>query len=374
MIEFSEFIYDAFAKKHCANVLIDLKKAFDTVNHLILLKKLELYGIRGIPLNWFRSFLGNRDCFISITNINSERKLINIGVPQGSILGPILFLVYINDLPNISNLFHATLYADDTTISVSDQNATSLINNTNFVLEKIDNWSIANRLTINTSKTELILTTNRLDDCTGRPDVILRGACVDSSSHCKFLGVIVDAKLSFKQHIGHVVIKTARTGGILYRIRDSLNARARLNFYNSFILPYFTYNVLIWGSTTKNHLNPLILQQKRIVRTMTSASFIEHTGPIFKKLKLLKLIDIHKFEVLKYMFKYRNDASYAVGHARDTRNRNLLVPKPRKLTKTQKSISFVGPQEWNKLPDFLKESKNINVFKKFLKNHLLSFY
>ena len=207
LIDFSEFNYDALdAKKHCANVLIDLKKAFDRV-YLILLKKLELYGIRGIPLNWFRSFLGNRDCFVGIGNINSDRKLINIGVPQGSILGPILFLVYINDLPNISNLFHATLYADDTTISVSDQNATSLINNTNFVLEKIDNWSIANRLTINTSKTELILTTNRLDDCTGRPDVILRGTCVDSSSYCKFLRVIVDAKLSFKQHIGHVVIK-----------------------------------------------------------------------------------------------------------------------------------------------------------------------
>ena len=107
---------------------------------------------------------------------------------------------------------------------------------------------------------------------------------------------------------------------------------------------------------------------------MTSASFIEHTGSIFKKLKLLKLIDIHKFEVFKYVFKYRNDVSYAVGHARDTRNRNLLVPKPRKLTKTQKFISFVGPQEWNKLPVFLKESRNINVFKKSLKNHLLSFY
>ena len=257
-------------------------------------------------------------------------------------------------MPNISNSFHATLYADDTTISVAEQNSVTLVNDTNLVLEKIDEWTTANRLTLNTSKTELILSTNRSDDCMGRPDFQLRGTCLDTNSHCKFLGVLLDEKLSFQQHISQVVSKTARNGGILFRIRGSLNAQACLNFYFSFILPYLSYNILVWGSTTKNHLNPLILQQKRIIRTMTNSTFNEHTSPIFKKLKLLKLTDIYKFEILKYMYKHRDDAIYAVDHTINTRNRNLLVSKPRKLTKTQKSVSFLGPQEWNKLPTFLK--------------------
>ena len=110
----------------------------------------------------------------------------------------------------------------------------------------------------------------------------------------------LNESFDFSGHINYVLKKKiARNGGILYRIRDNLNHNACLNYYNSFILPFLTYNILCWGNTTSNHITPLFLQQKRIIRTMTKSSYLEHTSPLFKRLSLLKLDDIYKFEILK---------------------------------------------------------------------------
>ena len=134
-------------------VFIDFSKAFDTVNNSILLRKLERYGISGNALNLFASYLDNRSQSVKVGNEISEIKSINIGLPQGSVLAPYLFLIYVNDVSSISNLFSTVLFADDTNLIFQDKNLNNLIEKTNLGLQNFYNWCSANRLTVNISKT-----------------------------------------------------------------------------------------------------------------------------------------------------------------------------------------------------------------------------
>ena len=176
---FAERIYDALdSRMHNISILIDLKSAFDTVNHSILLSKLELYGIRGHPLNWVRSYLSDRKFFVSLAGSSSSDKTVNIGIPQGSILGPLFFIIYNNELPKVSNHLSTTLFADDTNFSISNSSYENMIPILNEELDKIKKWTAANRLTINTSKTELLMFTNKqlvLDNM----EVVLDGISIE---------------------------------------------------------------------------------------------------------------------------------------------------------------------------------------------------
>ena len=144
-------------KQHCKGIFIDLKKAFDTVNHGILLRKLELYGIRGVPLLWFTSYLKNREQSVSVAGHQSSNRTMNVEIPQGSILGPILFLLYINDLSQISNIFSVILYADDTTLLANNPDYSTLMRSINNELDNIKEWLKANRLSLNLDKTFSLL-------------------------------------------------------------------------------------------------------------------------------------------------------------------------------------------------------------------------
>ena len=215
IFNFTESIYDALdSKNHNISILVDLKAAFDTVNHAILLKKLERYGIRGQCLQWFQSYLKDRKFRVRIGKAFSDEKTLNIGIPQGSILGPILFIIYNNDLPCISNRLMTTLFADDTNFSLSHNDYDSMVGILNGELTKIQDWTVANRLTINNTKTELLLFSN-LRNSHNNEQVILNGSFVSYVDHAKFLGVIIDNKINFKNYITG---KIAKHAGILYRI------------------------------------------------------------------------------------------------------------------------------------------------------------
>ena len=215
-----------------------------------LLQKLEKYGIIDNALELFKSYLQNRKHFVKIGNSVSDMMTCNIGVPQGSILGPILFLIYINDLPQACNLAKPIIFADDTTLLISNKNHSNLVTDLNHELNELVSWCQSNRLTVNTSKTEIILFSNR-NFPPNNLEIMLNDEILNFIDCTKLLGVFIDEKLSFKTHVKHVISKISKNTGILYQIRDFLNFEARINFYYAFIFPYLSYNAILWGNIDK---------------------------------------------------------------------------------------------------------------------------
>ena len=263
ILKLTEFIYRSLNKKlHTISVFVDLKKTFDTVNHDILLRKLSCYGIRGIPLGLIKNYLNTRSQCVKIGSVSSGYKTINIGVPQGSIMGPLLFLLYINDLPNVSSVLSSVLFADDTTLFASDICHYRLIESFNSELEKVAMWTKANMLSLNVNKTFAVSFTNREPgDCFHM--LFFDGEQVQFNTSGKFLGLIIDSSLNFRDHISMIYNKISKTIGIFYRLKQIVPDYILLNLYYTFIYPYLLYCNVIWGGTHITVLAPLRILQKK---------------------------------------------------------------------------------------------------------------
>ena len=353
--------------------LIDIRKAFDCVDHSILLSKLDKYGIRGLPLSWFRSYLKNRKCFIECNELKSNMNIFNTGVPQGSILGPLLFLFYINDLPKTSNNINMILFADDTTLTISDSSLSDLSDYATVELNSINDWINANKLTLNTDKTEFLITTNR--SISNNTNIGFQGASIVPSSSCKYLGVMIDNKLTFRDHINFIVGKVSKHTGILYKLRDCLPMCTRLSYYYAFMHPYISYNIIVWGATYQTVLEPLNIQLKRIVRIICGAKFRDHTNPLFKRLKILKLCDLYKYHILIHMHK-KNSLGLLENtqNVYNTRHHEQIRSQFHRLDLSQHSVSFMGPRTWNSLPLNIQTIRGSFAFRRAVKKYFLDQY
>ena len=345
-------------------MLLDIKKAFDTVQHDILLDKLDHYGIRGDALLLVKSYLSNRQQYIKMNDKVSTQQLLNSSVPQGSIVGPLFFLFFINDLISGTTNCEIQLFADDAIVSSSNLNFNTLSEDVNSDLQIVSRWMLSNRLTLNAEKCNSIIFSNRNYQFN---DILVNSSSVGNVTECKYLGVHLDKNLNFKSHIKYILNKTSKSCGILYKLRHLFPTETCIRFYYALIYPYLSYCILIWGCTYQVHLDPLIKLQKRVVRTIAKVPRDEHTSPLFSRFNLLKLADIYNYSVAVYMFKNKNNFS-SNNHTYGTRNRNQLVSMYHRLTQTQKSISFMGPKIWNELPAEIREIDCINVFKKSVKN------
>ena len=373
---FVENVYNELnLKNHVFSVFIDYRKAFDTVSHSILISKLFRYGIRGIPLNLMSSYLSNREQLVKIGNSKSRVRTVTCGVPQGSVLGPLLFLLYINDLPLVSNSSKFTLFADDTAVSCSNTDYDVAVGTTNEQIALIYDWTISNKLSLNASKTYALLFTNRMHDACTPLILHINDIPVLLSDHVRYLGINIDCKLDFSLHIKFICSKLSKSCGILYRLSGVVPQKILLTLYYSLVYPFILYGILTWGGSADVHLHPLILIQKKIIRIVTRANYLDHTSPLFYRTKILKLSDVYKLQLGVFMYnKSINNTLQYPDHTHDTRGRHCVVPSFQRLTQCQRSVSYCGPKLWNTIPMNVRNSANTGIFKKRYKHYLIEQY
>ena len=374
LIHFTEMIYDALNNKNCClNVLVDYSRAFDTINHAILLRKLERYGVRGSALEMIRSYLKNRQQSVRINNSLSGTLTTNISVPQGSILGPLLFLIYVNEISNMSNKFTPTSFADDCTITFVNSDINTLISDCNEELYKFKSWSDANRLTINIDKTHCLFISNTFDLPPG--SIMLENNELELVSESKFLGVMLDNRLKYDKHTSYICKKISKSIGILYRIRRNLPSNCLRFIYFSLIHPYLLYCLPIFGAAYTTHLEPLRVLQKKAIRIISNAGYLDHTNQLFFSNKILKFDDMYKHSLGCYIYKNQDLlTSFTRSHNYNTRNRELYLPPFERLRSTEQSVLHQGIRAWNNIPDDIKACRALEGFKHQYKQLLINQY
>ena len=262
LIEVIDEIYENLDNNnHVMGIFLDLQKAFDSVSHSILLDKVYAYGIRGPAHKWLKNYLNNRTQYVTINGYSSTISTITYGVPQGSILGPLLFLLYINDISNVIPELKVKLFADDTNIFLFNKSIESLFVDASKALDKLNNWFSANKLSLNVDKTHYCIFRKRgniLDKNIQYPSLTLDNHIIERVNYTKYLGIIVDEFITFKEHINHLVNKLKQYCGIFYKFRSRLPKKCLRTIYFAMIHSHLNYGVAIYGNTTTSQLEPLL--------------------------------------------------------------------------------------------------------------------
>ena len=355
-----------------AGVFIDLKKAFDTVDHDILLKKLEYYGVRGLSRDWFQSYLKNRKQFVSISNSTSNTNEITTGVPQGSVLGPLLFLLYINDLHRSVKYSKTYHFADDTNIMQSNKSLDVLSKNLNKDLKSLSQWLKANKLCLNISKTELIIFHRNTASIDHTLKLKLDGKRLGPSQSVKYLGVILDEHLQWNDQIAQVKIKLNRAIGILSKIRHNANPTILKVVYHSLFGSNLLYGAQLWGQTNLANQNSIQVLQNRAIRKICFKKRNEPVSEDFKKIGILKFHDLIKLQNCLFICQLEQDEQLAksflaLKHCGDNHNYQTRSTTKRLLDTPLLNTDTYGTQstKYNCIADW-------NSFRKTFKDLPLS--
>jgi len=337
------------------------------------------YGVRNTALKWFQDYLSQRLQYVTFNNFKSSRKVIRCGVPQGSILGPLLFLLYINDISTVSKACLNIMFADDTNMFISGKDTESLCNQLNADLTQVQEWLTCNKLSLNVKKTHYMIFTSRnkiVDDI----DIRINNERIQRVYSTKFLGVQVDAKLSWKAHIEYVSLKLAKCAGILLKARQKLHKSSLISLYYSFAYPYLIYCNIVWGNSYPTNLQRIVIMQKKLIRIITCSPFRAHTEPLFFANKILNVKDVNLYMTSVFMYNCVNRNvpelfhcfCVPIGDSHDhltRRTDDLRVPFSG-LDVRIFSVRVNGPRTWNTLPLDIRKAQSLNSFKYMLRNYI----
>lgn len=359
---------------HTLAIFLDMSKAFDFVSHKLLLAKIERYGLRGTALSWIASYLSDRQQCVEITKMTgSEKKTFSssfsfnrCGVPQGSVLGPLLFLLYINDLPNALNQ-KCILFADDTTLITKSKSKEELKEISNIALEKIINWLENNNLNLNIKKTKL-MTFQTQQSVQSNIDIHYKNNEIDNVMTTKFLGIIIDKFCSWKPHIDSVINKLDRFVYALNRIRQLVSKPAATAAYHGYVASVLRYGLILWGNSVD--IPRAFKVQKKCIRSICGADYMESCKPLFGSLNILPLPCLYIFETGVFVHKHLSlfKEKNSLANYRGRKENKLCIPSQR-LALYSRNINCMAVRIYNKVPDLFKllpYNKFKKTFHKFL--------
>lgn len=357
--------------KKTIGIFMDLSKAFDLVDHSLLIKKINKYGLRGNVNRLLSSYLSGRKQLVEIQRVKSETREISCGVPQGSVLGPLLFLLFVNDLPSIDELNNLVMFADDNSYLCCGNSIEEVINKARVMLNKFVTWFNSNMLVLNKNKTVFINFTPRTKAMNKSYLIQNDGKSIEQVTDTKFLGIFVDNDLSWEAHINNLCTKLSSVCFALYRLSQVSTVNVMLSYYYAGMYSRIRYGILFWGCS--HHIPRIFRFQKKAVRTIAGVSKYTTCRNIFKELNLLTVPCIYILEVL--LFVKQNVDKFVTNnkyHDYDTRKgADLCVPN-HNLSIYENNPTYLGIKLFNKLPDNIKILNNIRKFKNSVKHFLIT--
>ena len=361
--------------EYALGIFLDITKAFDSINHNILLTKLQHYGFRGHSSNFIKSYLTGRKQFLGMQGHISDIKTIAYGVPQGSVLGPLLFLLCINDIQHAATNTHLRLFADDTAIFTHDKNVIDLMHQGTGTMKKIVEWFMTNRLSLSLGKSNFVLFHGRRKDSHEEIQTISIGQDeIPRVTQFKYIGLTLDENLTWEPHINNICSALVRYYSIFYNVRNSITSNIARAIYYICIYPHISYAIEIYGSANDTLISKLQVQPNKLLKLLTKRDYRYSTNKLHQENRILKVKHIHELYTLACVFRCHKDTPIEPfkdyfkrrdeTHEYELRNNENLSTNKICLNTGKTTTHTTGALLWNNCPTNITDLNEIGPFKK----------